>query len=90
MTENDVARAERSSEALFSGTKNGHHRYSDECGKVHRSGVISKKKTTGAQLGNQLGQARLADAINAPIAELVCNCASNFRIDGRAEKVPLH
>ncbi len=90
MTNNHVSRAERTGQPMFSRTENRNDGNADQCREVHRSGVVREKKTTRAQLGDQLVQARSADAIHAVLAELLCDQPSAFRISGRPEKVPFN
>jgi len=75
---------------MFGRSEDGNRRHAQERGEMHRAGVVRQQSAAFAQLGDQLFHCRLADSIDAILAELIGDKLAAFAISGGAKQDPLH
>ena len=81
--------AERTGEPRLGRAKNRDDRNAEERGEMHRAGVVREKQRAFAQLGGELLERGLADAIHAMRAECGFNRGTALLVRGCAEENPL-
>ena len=69
MSQDNVTVAERPGQTRLSGTENGDHRYPEQCGKMHRAGIVGQQQTASPQLVDKFVKRCLADSVHAMIAD---------------------
>jgi hypothetical protein len=90
MSQNNVAIAERPSEARLGRTKDCDRWDAKQCGKMHCTGVVRQQQTALAQLIDQLLKRGLPDPIYAGVAERSRDLLADWRVVFLSEQNPLH
>ena len=89
MSQDDVTIAERPSQSRFSGAKDGDYWHAQQCGKMHRAGIVGKQQTASPQLVDKFIQRSMADPIYAMIADRSRDLLAYRRVVLRSEQNPL-
>lgn len=88
MTNDHVPGAERARQAMLGRTKDCNCWHAQECGQVHRAGVVRQQKAAVSQLCDQIFQTRQADAIDTVLADPSSDLLPNGCVSRRAEEMP--
>ena len=89
MTNHAMAVSKRTGQARFRRTEDRDNGNIEDRGEMHRAGVIREQQGAFAQLGDEFGERRLADTIDAVGADRCFDGRADFRVTGCAEQNPL-